>query len=216
MVSREFKICGLWDFKFNNGLITAYKDGVKNDQTGCPTTGCFGIGHLKGPKYTSHHSAFGCPYSPPNMSKENAMGDRLGSGRSGEAVFIEPLVKKSEAAANAIQQQDTTKYRFLSMELGFQFKYVFISRIPENQARFRRCPTPGCSGMGHVTGKFTVHHRVSGCPMAARKANQESQLRTNESASSLTHSNLKLENNLVLPPPMQLNNHYTSKRGRKK
>ncbi|KAG1934302.1 lethal(3)malignant brain tumor-like protein 4 isoform X2 [Pimephales promelas] len=44
----------------------------------CPTPGCRGIGHIKGAKYTGHHSAFGCPYSDMNMKKDVVLPDRLG------------------------------------------------------------------------------------------------------------------------------------------
>ncbi|XP_008400399.1 lethal(3)malignant brain tumor-like protein 4 isoform X3 [Poecilia reticulata] len=48
----------------------------------CPTAGCRGVGHIKGAKYTGHHSAFGCPYSDINMRKEVVLPDRLGGERS--------------------------------------------------------------------------------------------------------------------------------------
>ncbi|XP_035475580.1 lethal(3)malignant brain tumor-like protein 4 isoform X3 [Scophthalmus maximus] len=52
--------------------------GPSPSQGECPTAGCRGVGHIKGPKYTGHHSAFGCPYSDINMRKEAGLPDRLG------------------------------------------------------------------------------------------------------------------------------------------
>ncbi|CAG5120603.1 unnamed protein product [Candidula unifasciata] len=101
-----------------------------SDSGGCPTVGCNGIGHIKGAKYTGHHSAFGCPYSEVNMSKDSALTDRLGSSRSEEGG-------------------------------GLPARY-------DGSADMRKCPTLGCDGLGHVTGKFTSHHCLSGCPLAEK------------------------------------------------
>ncbi|XP_076992045.1 lethal(3)malignant brain tumor-like protein 4 isoform X3 [Tamandua tetradactyla] len=46
-------------------------------QAVCPTPGCRGIGHIRGPRYSGHHSAFGCPYSDMNLRKEATLHDRM-------------------------------------------------------------------------------------------------------------------------------------------
>ena len=48
-----------------------------NDRAECGTYGCRGIGHVKGPKFATHNSASGCPYSPQNLNKIKTITDRL-------------------------------------------------------------------------------------------------------------------------------------------
>ncbi|XP_018615686.1 lethal(3)malignant brain tumor-like protein 1 isoform X3 [Scleropages formosus] len=47
-------------------------------------------------------------------------------------------------------------------------KGITHSRNTKYSFHHRKCPTPGCDGTGHVTGRFTAHHCLSGCPLAER------------------------------------------------
>uniref|UniRef100_A0A8C5LJM0 SAM domain-containing protein n=1 Tax=Leptobrachium leishanense TaxID=445787 RepID=A0A8C5LJM0_9ANUR len=49
---------------------------------GCPIAGCKGIGHVRGPRYGTHYTAVGCPYSDVNMIRESLLQDRLSGERS--------------------------------------------------------------------------------------------------------------------------------------
>ncbi|CAI5674032.1 lethal(3)malignant brain tumor-like protein 4 isoform X1 [Oreochromis niloticus] len=69
----------------------------------CPTAGCRGIGHIKGAKYTGHHSAFGCPYSDINMRKEMVLPDRLGGER---VITLIPVTVRQHG-----NQSDSTSFQ---------------------------------------------------------------------------------------------------------
>uniref|UniRef100_A0A8B9K4P0 L3MBTL histone methyl-lysine binding protein 4 n=1 Tax=Astyanax mexicanus TaxID=7994 RepID=A0A8B9K4P0_ASTMX len=72
----------------------------------CPTPGCKGVGHIKGAKYTGHHSAFGCPYSDINMKKEVVLPDRLDNDLS--LCFISHSSHPSPSPLSRLAQ--STKY----------------------------------------------------------------------------------------------------------
>nr|XP_057940862.1 lethal(3)malignant brain tumor-like protein 4 isoform X2 [Doryrhamphus excisus] len=48
---------------------------------GCPTPGCNGLGHIRGPRYGTHYTQVSCPYSDVNLSKESLLPDRLSGER---------------------------------------------------------------------------------------------------------------------------------------
>uniref|UniRef100_A0A673JJD8 Lethal(3)malignant brain tumor-like protein 3 n=1 Tax=Sinocyclocheilus rhinocerous TaxID=307959 RepID=A0A673JJD8_9TELE len=57
-----------------------------SEQSGCPTPGCKGVGHIKGARYSGHHSAVGCPYSDINLNKDSVLPDRLSGEMPGSGV----------------------------------------------------------------------------------------------------------------------------------
>lgn len=71
------------------------------DRPECGTFGCRGVGHVKGPKFATHNSASGCPYSPQNLNKIKSIVDRLNlkseASEFDEELNLEkPKIEKSE------------------------------------------------------------------------------------------------------------------------
>ncbi|XP_031440079.1 lethal(3)malignant brain tumor-like protein 4 [Clupea harengus] len=72
----------------------------------CPTPGCRGVGHIKGAKYTGHHSAFGCPYSDINVKKEVVLPDRLGGEKQITFVPVHFVQKTKRLCAEEEEEEE--------------------------------------------------------------------------------------------------------------
>lgn len=67
----------------------------------CPTPGCSGLGHVKGPMFATHHSAYGCPYSKENLERDGPVPDRL------HGTDPVPGAKAPDAEVNTAPPADT-------------------------------------------------------------------------------------------------------------
>ncbi|XP_018348159.1 PREDICTED: lethal(3)malignant brain tumor-like protein 3 [Trachymyrmex septentrionalis] len=55
------------------------------DRPECGTYGCRGIGHIKGPKFATHNSTSGCPYSSQNLNKSVQLLDRYNLAKNNDS-----------------------------------------------------------------------------------------------------------------------------------
>ncbi|KAG9328941.1 hypothetical protein JZ751_009152 [Albula glossodonta] len=74
---------------------------------GCPTPGCNGVGHVRGPRYGTHYTAVSCPYSEMNLNKEGLIPDRL-SGEKPTALAGPTRGRRPEIPSPAPNPAPTT------------------------------------------------------------------------------------------------------------
>ncbi|XP_008167129.1 lethal(3)malignant brain tumor-like protein 4 isoform X1 [Chrysemys picta bellii] len=83
---------------------------------GCPTPGCQGIGHVRGPRYGTHYTLVGCPYSEVNLNRESSLQDRLSGERPSPSNSVQKPKRPETPAPFIDPQEDSPQPRKSSMQ----------------------------------------------------------------------------------------------------
>nr|XP_020462861.1 lethal(3)malignant brain tumor-like protein 3 isoform X2 [Monopterus albus] len=75
---------------------------------GCPTVGCNGVGHIRGPRYGTHYTQVSCPYSEMNLNKEGLLPDRLSGERPLTLCGPHPRGRRPDPHTNTTSQISAT------------------------------------------------------------------------------------------------------------
>lgn len=95
--------------------------------------------------------------SPP-VVRVTRMKSEVGSSTSAAPLSAIGCTEEEESVAE--ERERRTKRR--------RIPYTLVEASKGNH-----CPTPGCDGVGHITGLYAMHFAQSGCPMAHGKTPEE-------------------------------------------
>ena len=91
-----------------------------------------------------------------------------------------PVVKKKRGRPRKIHvlEKPPVENKAESFPLASFTEIGDETKERKSMKRVKRCPTSGCDGLGNMTGKFEMHHTLSGCPKYHNMTPQECKVDT--------------------------------------
>uniref|UniRef100_A0A8D0B7G5 SAM domain-containing protein n=1 Tax=Salvator merianae TaxID=96440 RepID=A0A8D0B7G5_SALMN len=98
---------------------------------GCPTAGCQGLGHVRGPRYGTHYTLVGCPYSETNLNRECSLQDRLGGEKPLPIANVQKPKKPEVSLPLTGLQDDSPQSRKSSIQDGERSERSSVHSLSE-------------------------------------------------------------------------------------
>ncbi|XP_029361728.1 myelin transcription factor 1-like protein [Echeneis naucrates] len=77
--------------------------------------------------------------------------------------------------------QDITETRTRTRSKGIRVSSEPVGQEMKQDLSCSSCPTPGCDGKGHVSGRYSRHRSVLGCPIVKKRKLEEAEAEENQS-----------------------------------